>query len=107
MLDVLIKGGKIIDGSGGKPYFADVAVKDGVIVEICPAINKESKITIYSAGYVDCHGFTDIHSHSGFSLLHNPRAESKVMQGITTEVMGDCGFSPAPVNEDHFGDLIR
>ena len=52
-------------------------------------------------------GFIDIHSHSDFTLFVNRRGESKIRQGITTEVTGNCGFTAAPVTEEHFDDLIQ
>lgn len=107
MFDIVIKGGKILDGSGGKAYRADIGIKDDMICEIDSEINSGSADIIHADGYTVCPGFIDIHSHSDFSLIHNPRAESKVMQGVTTEITGNCGFSPAPVNPSRFDELMQ
>lgn len=106
MLDLLIKNGQIIDGSGRKSFVSDIGIKGDRIYIISPRINLETRECIDARGYVVCPGFIDIHSHSDFTLLQNPNGESKVRQGITTEVVGNCGFTAAPVNPAHFDDLM-
>ncbi len=93
--DLVIRRGLIVDGTGNPGFIADLAVKKGRIAKI-GLIEGESKRTIDTEGLVVCPGFIDIHSHSDFVLLVNPRAESKVRQGVTTEVIGNCGASAAP-----------
>lgn len=107
MLDLLIKNGEIIDGSGEKPFKADIGLKDGCIHIISPEINMKSRETIDAKGNVVSPGFIDIHAHSDFTLLINPKGESKIRQGITTEVNGNCGFTAAPVVPEHFQDLMQ
>ncbi|MDI6707056.1 MAG: D-aminoacylase [Bacillota bacterium] len=107
MFDIVIKGGKILDGSGGKAYRADIGIKNEIICEIGSEIDTGCADLIHADGYTVCPGFIDIHSHSDFSLIHNPRAESKVMQGVTTEIVGNCGFSPGPVNPSRFDELMQ
>ncbi len=95
MLDVMITGGRIADGSGQPTYAADVGVKNGRIVEI-GAIEGYAEVTLQADGLVVSPGFVDLHTHSDFTLAANGRAESQVHQGVTTEVVGQCGVSCAP-----------
>lgn len=95
MLDVLIKGGEVYDGTGAKPVQADVAVKDGRIVDI-GALNAEADCVLDASDLAVSPGFVDLHTHSDFTLAANGRAESQVHQGVTTEVVGQCGVSCAP-----------
>jgi len=96
MDDLLIRGGLVLDGTGGPGREADVAVSGGRIVAIEPRSSRPARRTISAQGQVVAPGFIDIHTHSDFTLPLNPRAESKVRQGVTTEVVGNCGFSVAP-----------
>ena len=96
MYDILIKNGQIIDGSGAKSKYADVGVRDGKIISIGD-IDSKASITLNAEGMVVSPGFIDLHTHSDFTLVINGRAESQVHQGVTTEVVGQCGLSCAPV----------
>ncbi len=98
MLDVLIRGGWIADGTGSPLRPADLAVRDGRIVDVGPLPDARATRTIDATGKMVCPGFVDAHSHSDWSLLANPTLESTVRQGITTEVVGNCGWSFAPVS---------
>ena len=95
MLDILIKNGKIYNGLGGKPYKKNIGIKGDRIETITSDEPPASKL-IDAIDLAVSPGFIDIHSHTDFSIKDNPKTESKVMQGITTEVVGICGFSPAP-----------
>jgi N-acyl-D-aspartate/D-glutamate deacylase len=95
--DLLIRGGDVIDGSGAPPRRADVAVRDGRITAVGPQSAATARRVIDAGGHVVAPGFIDIKTHSDWTLPLNPRAESKVRQGVTTEVVGHCGFSVAPV----------
>src|SRR5207248_2230786 len=94
--DILIRGGTVIDGSGGPGESADVAIEDGRIAAIGPALTGGAGRTIDAAGLAVTPGFIDIKTHSDFVLPINPKAESKVRQGVTTEIIGHCGYSVAP-----------
>ena len=95
--DILIRGGSVIDGSGAEPYRADVAIAADRIAALGPdASRADAAHTIDAEGLVVAPGFIDIKTHSDFTLPLNPRAESKIRQGVTTEVIGHCGFSVAP-----------
>lgn len=96
MEDLLIRGGQVIDGTGAAARLADVAVTGGRIVEVAPNASRKAKREIDARGQIVAPGFIDIHTHSDFTLPVNPRAESKIRQGVTTEVVGNCGFSAAP-----------
>src|SRR5436305_13123373 len=95
--DILIRGGTLYDGSGkpGKP--ADLAIAGGRIAELGPGLSGTAERVIDAAGLAVTPGFIDIKTHSDFTLPINPKAESKVRQGVTTEIIGHCGFSVAPV----------
>ncbi len=96
--DVVIRGGTMIDGTGGPPVIADVAIVGDRIVKT-GTVGGTGARTIDASGKIVCPGFIDIHSHTDLSLLVEPRAESKIRQGVTTEVAGQDGSSLAPLNE--------
>jgi N-acyl-D-aspartate/D-glutamate deacylase len=95
--DILIRGGNVIDGSGAPGVRADVAIEVGCIARIAPDLPPEADKIIDAGGLAVTPGFIDIKTHSDFVLPINPKAESKVRQGVTTEIIGHCGFSVAPV----------
>ncbi len=97
MTDLLISDGTVIDGTGSEPFKADIAIKDGKISDIGDLSGAEASKRISAAGKHVCPGFIDVHSHSDTYLLIAPSAESKITQGITTEVVGNCGASAAPL----------
>lgn len=96
MDDLLIRGGHVVDGGGGAGRDADVAVGHGRIVAVEARSTRPARRVIDARGQVVAPGFIDIHTHSDFTLPLNPRAESKIRQGVTLEVVGNCGFSVAP-----------
>ncbi|MFH1179592.1 MAG: D-aminoacylase [Candidatus Bathyarchaeota archaeon] len=96
--DILIKKGKIIDGTGNTWYKSDIAVEDGKIAAIGSNLGRADKV-IDAKGHIVAPGFIDIHSHSDIPLLIDPRGMSKITQGVTTEVIGNCGLSAAPMNQ--------
>jgi len=96
MDDLLIRGGHVIDGGGGPGREADVVVRAGRIAAVGPRASGAAHRVIDAHGQVVAPGFIDIHTHSDFTLPLNPRAESKIRQGVTLEVVGNCGFSAAP-----------
>ncbi len=106
MFDLIIKNGRIVDGSGNPWYNADLGVSNGRI----ETINKtcaEGETTIDGEGLVVAPGFIDAHSHSDLMLIAEPDAKPKVMQGITTEIIGQDGLGEAPIRDDVLEDWRR
>ena len=99
MFDVIIKNGKVIDGAGNPWFKADVGINGQKISAIGRLSAEKASKIIDADGLVVSPGFIDMHSHSDLELLVNPKAESKIRQGITTEVIGNCGGSAAPLND--------
>lgn len=97
MFDLVLSGGTLIDGTGAPARPADVAVVGDRIVALGDLHGREAGRTANIAGLFVTPGFVDIHAHSEFTLLADSRAASKVRQGVTTEVSGQCGFSAAPL----------
>jgi len=105
MYDLLIKNGTIIDGSGSSAFISDIAVKDGTIDRIEPSLKIDYKKVLDASDKIVCPGFIDIHSHTDATILINPKAESKIRQGITTEIVGNCGMSAAPLTTDFLSEI--
>jgi N-acyl-D-amino-acid deacylase len=95
-LDVLIRGGSVYDGSERPPVVADVGIANGRIVAV-GRIETQAQQYLDAAGLAVAPGFIDVHSHSDYTLLIDPRAVSSIAQGVTTEVIGNCGFGCAPI----------
>jgi N-acyl-D-amino-acid deacylase len=95
--DLIITGGTIVDGTGGEPFRGDVAIRSGRISEIGTFPKPEGVPTLDASGLVVAPGFIDIHSHSDFTLFVDPRAVSSLAQGVTLEVVGNCGHGCAPI----------
>jgi N-acyl-D-aspartate/D-glutamate deacylase len=94
---ILIRGGNVIDGSGAPAYRADVVTQNGRIVAIGNNYEGTAHHTIDARDHVVAPGFIDVKTHSDFALPLYPRAENRVLQGITTELVGSCGFTAAPI----------
>jgi N-acyl-D-amino-acid deacylase len=103
---LLIRGGTVIDGSGAPRERADVAVEGDRIVAIGRGLDGLATRTIDATGHVVAPGFIDAHSHSDLFYFGCPSAESKIRQGCTTEVVGMCSFSPAPIAPGR-ADMVR
>jgi N-acyl-D-amino-acid deacylase len=94
--DLLIAGGTVVDGTGGKRFTADVAVRKGRIVKVGKIGGAPAARKLDATGLVVAPGFIDMHTHSDRTLLADGLAQSAVRQGATTHVIGNCGSSPAP-----------
>jgi N-acyl-D-amino-acid deacylase len=95
--DILIRGGTVIDGSGTPATREDVAIAGGRVAKLGLDLPVDAERVIDAGGLTVTPGFIDIKTHSDFVLPINPKAESKLRQGVTTEIIGHCGFSVAPV----------
>ena len=93
--DVLIRGARVVDGTGNPWFNGDVAVRDGRVAEIGKLTNAPAKRIIDAAGLVVAPGFIDLHTHSDLTLLADGNGESKVRDGVTLDVVGE-GSSAAP-----------
>ncbi|SFP18566.1 N-acyl-D-amino-acid deacylase [Actinomadura madurae] len=108
MTDLLIAGGKVVDGTGAAPRRADVAVAGGRVEAIGDLAERPAARTVDASGHVVSPGFVDVHTHSDLTLLSSPEARSAVRQGITTVVVGNCGLGVTPVadaSRDHLEAL--
>ncbi|UCD84181.1 MAG: amidohydrolase family protein [Deltaproteobacteria bacterium] len=97
MYDLLIKDTVIYDGNGGPGLPGHLAVQGERIATVSGKASGKAKRTIKGNGLAVCPGFVDIHGHSDYQIIINPQAESKVRQGVTTEIAGNCGSSAAPI----------
>jgi len=103
---LLVRGGTVIDGTGAPGRRADVALEGDRITAIAPSLTGEAARVIDAHGLVVSPGFIDAHSHSDLFYFACPSAESKVRQGVTTEVVGMCSFSQAPLSSGQ-EDVVR
>ncbi|MHA2036839.1 MAG: N-acyl-D-amino-acid deacylase family protein [Promethearchaeota archaeon] len=102
----LIKNGKIIDGTGNPWFKADILIDNDTIAEIAPRIEQSDvEEVIDASGLIVCPGFIDIHTHSDRTILQS-RGENVLTQGVTTHVVGNCGFSMTPINTELADDEI-
>ncbi len=103
MIDRVIRNGTVLDGTGAGPVAADVAIEDGRVAAI-GAVPPVDAVEIDATGLLVAPGFIDVHSHSDYTLLVDPRAVSAIHQGVTLEVVGNCGFGCFPIRD---ADLAR
>ena len=99
MYDVKIVNGLIIDGTGNPGYAADVGIVGDQIIAIGDLSDATSRETVDASGKVVAPGFVDMHTHSDLAVLFDPLTNSKIFDGVTTEVVGNCGIGVAPVSE--------
>lgn len=106
MYEWIIQNGLIADGSGMPTFRADIAGKDGKIVKIAPHIEGDAERVFNAEGLVVSPGFVDNHSHGDMTFLANTSAFNYLEQGITCEIAGQCGGSPAPYYAGSFADAL-
>ena len=102
--DLIIRGGKVVDGSGNPWYHADIAIKNDRIAEIGQLSNHEARRVINAHGLVVAPGFIDPHTHALRGIFEVPNAESALLQGVTTLTEGNDGSSPYPIDR-HYADI--
>ena len=104
--DLLIKNGMVVDGSGGARYRADVGVREGRIAVI-GRINERAERTLDAEGHVVAPGFVDGHTHMDAQVFWDPIGASSCYHGITSVVMGNCGFTLAPCRQSEADFVFR
>ncbi|WP_323670812.1 N-acyl-D-amino-acid deacylase family protein [Candidatus Poriferisodalis multihospitum] len=111
MGDLLISGGTLIDGTGSEPRRADVLISDGVVAEIGDTpgalAGRKADRAIDAEGHVVTPGFIDVHTHMDAQIAWDPMGESSCFHGVTTAVMGNCGFTLAPARPDARHLVVR
>jgi len=104
---VLIEGGMIVDGSGGEPFPGSVLVAGDTIVAVGRETSSWEAMRVDARDHIVAPGFIDMHTHSDVSVLSDPDCVSAIWQGITTQIVGHCGFSAAPTDETTRTSLQR
>ncbi|MGY9074129.1 MAG: N-acyl-D-amino-acid deacylase family protein [Acidimicrobiales bacterium] len=105
--DMIIRGGNVVDGTGAEGRKADVAVSDGIITEIGDLSGQRAQTVIDADGQAVTPGFVDVHTHMDAQIAWDPLGESSCFHGVTTAVMGNCGFTLAPVRSDARHLVVR
>ena len=106
MFDYLIKGGTIVDGTGAESFQADIGISGDRIVAI-GKLDGDAAEVIDATGLVVSPGFVDPHTHYDAQLFWDPRGTPSNLHGVTSAVMGNCGFTLAPVNNEQDADYLR
>src|SRR5436190_17956603 len=103
--DLVIRGGRVVDGTGAPAFDADVAISDGHITDIGPGLRGSRELD--AGGQVVAPGFIDIHTHYDAQVFWDPALTPSCWHGVTTVVSGNCGFSLAPCRPEHRGLMAR
>jgi N-acyl-D-aspartate/D-glutamate deacylase len=107
MYDLLITNGTVVDGTGSAGRRADIGVTDGVVTAIGDLAGEQAARKIDADGLVVSPGFVDVHTHMDAQIAWDPLGECSCFHGVTTAVMGNCGFTLAPVNSDERHLVVR
>jgi N-acyl-D-amino-acid deacylase len=106
MSDLIVRGGTVVDGTGGPSRSADVRVRDGVIVEVAPDLAPDGEHEVDARGAVVTPGLIDSHTHYDIEMFWDPSLDPLPVHGVTTIVMGNCGLGIAPVAPDVQDDIV-
>ena len=106
MHDIVIRAGKVVDGTGSEARKVDIAIDDGVISSVGPAIG-QGRIEIDADGYLVTPGFVDVHTHYDGQATWDPEMSPSSFHGVTTTVFGNCGVGFAPARPDSHDWLIQ
>ena len=98
--DVILRGGMVVDGSGGKGFRGDVGLTGDRIATLGDLSQATADLDIDTTGKIVAPGFVDAHTHDDYALIDQPDMAMKVSQGVTTVVVGNCGFSAMPLPAD-------
>ena len=107
MYDLILRGGTVVDGKRSQPYAADICIREGRIARIAPEGGEEAREVVDVSGLAVAPGFIDIHTHSDACPLVDYEPESKLHQGITTEITGNCGISILPSTPESRDEIGR
>ena len=107
MFELVIRNGMVLDGTGKPAVYVDVAIDQQTIQFVGQEVTISAAREINASGLIVAPGFIDMHSHSDLTLFFRPDAQSKIRQGVTTEVVGNCGVTCAPVRPQYREALLR
>ncbi len=107
MYDIILKDGLVIDGTGNKPFKANIAIFDDTIALITPLDISRAKLVIDCSGKYISPGFIDAHTHTDFLVLMDETAEARIRQGITTDISGNCGIGVFPYRNPVLKDMVK
>jgi N-acyl-D-amino-acid deacylase len=107
MIDLIVRGGELIDGTGAPRRRADLAIDAGQIVEVGDLAGRAARRTIDAEGHVVTPGFIDAHTHMDAQIAWDPLGESSCFHGVTTALMGNCGFTLAPARAHERHLVVR
>ena len=105
-MDIIIRNGKIIDGTGNPWFYADIGIENERIVKIRRNLEENSGKEIDAGEMIACPGFIDAHTHSDLAAITDKSAFNYITQGVTTNVIGNCGWTAAPINQKTVKDLL-
>ena len=105
MLDLLIRGGTVLDGTGGPACKGDIAIENGKIVEVGPLPDAHARRIISAEGKLVTPGFIDIHRHADAAAYRPGFGKAELRQGLTTIINGNCGLSAAPIRRKRRGQI--
>ncbi len=106
MVDLILRNARVVDGKKTPPFLADLAIEGGIIREIAPGITRPALHELSVNGRMVAPGFIDIHTHSETVLFsQSTRPRSKLFQGVTTELVGNCGISSFPLSDAFYNEL--
>lgn len=107
MHDLVITNGTVVDGTGAAGRHSDVAINDGVITVVGDLSGQQAQRVVDAEGHIVSPGFVDVHTHMDAQIAWDPLGECSCFHGVTTAVMGNCGFTLAPVNSDARELVVR